>query len=301
MAADSPPETPISRALKRRKELQDIINASMSELEKLEEFLRMYRQLSASDEEGDKGDSERGNSKRILGRAGYGKTQSVFELMARAIILEAGRPLSSSDIVEEFRKRGQPLGGNETRTAWNRLWQAKDRGVLLHMPRYGYWVTDEPLPETAMASPPPRRKNRPKGEGIRHTWAGKPRGRSHLLTEAQWKIAENWKLEGKTNAEIARDLGGIAVSTVAGHFKGGLKALQAKRTQETPEKLDVQVDARSALFRHHPHVLHMIISGDSVKVVVDAEGIRDSRTLAELEQLVKTYLPGRVVEFVEEG
>ena len=40
MSSDGPPETPISRAIKRRKELQDAVKYHMKELEKIEEFLR---------------------------------------------------------------------------------------------------------------------------------------------------------------------------------------------------------------------------------------------------------------------
>ena len=145
MTSPTDPETPISKALKKRKELQEAICVAMKELEKIDEFIRMWRHLTVPVDNGDKGEDEE-TGRMILGRAGYGQTQPAFEHMVRAILQAARRPMRSSEIVEAFRNRGEPIGGNETRTAWNRLWQATKRGVLINVPKYGYWLADEPVP-----------------------------------------------------------------------------------------------------------------------------------------------------------
>ena len=57
--------------------------------------------------------------------------------------------MRSPELIEEFRTRGHALPGNEIRTAWNRLWEAKSRGVLVSLPKLGYWIAGEPLSEEA--------------------------------------------------------------------------------------------------------------------------------------------------------
>src|SRR5665213_1138304 len=142
-------ETPISRAIKRRKELQDLIKDSMKELEKVDEFLRMFRAFSANDAEEIEGNVTK-EPLYILGRAGMGQAQPVFEQYLRATLLDAQRPLTSLEVIDAFRERGHPIGGNEGRTAMNRLWKAKASGMLTKIPKYGYWLADEPLPKSAL-------------------------------------------------------------------------------------------------------------------------------------------------------
>lgn len=233
LEADGGTGSAVSRAMEKRKELQDLIKASMKELEKIDEFLRMYRSLSAPDDFPIKGEEE-GNTRYILGRAGHGQTQPMFEQMVRAILLDAGKPMQSHEIVEEFRKRGQPLGGNETRTSWNRLWQAKTRGVLVNIPSYGYWLADEPPPDLENLERPKARP-RVQGESLRASWKGKPMGRAKILSPAQVKQAEKWLLAGKTFKEVAMELGGLTPGALGNHyFPGGKRALFAKHGKKWP-------------------------------------------------------------------
>ena len=142
----------------------------------------------------------------------------------------------SSEIVEAFRKRDQPLGGNETRTAWNRLWTAKERGVLVNYPRYGYWLADEPPPDFSKLAVPKKAKTAPGGP-LRNSWKGRKIGRVKLLSDAQVKLAEKWILEGKTFKEVAHELGGIAVGTlVQQYFPGGRRALRLKHAESLSAK-----------------------------------------------------------------
>src|SRR5476651_1199636 len=94
-------ETPVSRAIKRRKELQDAIKASMKELEKIDEFLRMWRHLSADADAVIKG--VEASTATLLGHAGHGQTQPMFEQYVREILREVGRPMRSDEIIKAFR------------------------------------------------------------------------------------------------------------------------------------------------------------------------------------------------------
>lgn len=206
-------DTPVSRAVKRRKELQDIIKNSMKELEKLEEFLRMYRQFSTGDTVDNSGVDSAGRQHYILGRVGVGQTQPMFDQLARAALLEAGRPMRSPEIIEAFRQRGNPIGGNETRAAWNRLWDAKKRGVLINIPRWGYWLADEPIPSIVATGKPPKRALT--GRATVDRGKGRPVGRARTLTPAQIETLEGWFAEGKkTRKQMGLDLGGLSISSV---------------------------------------------------------------------------------------
>ena len=230
MADDNPQNTAVSRAIKRRKELQDIIRAAMQEVDSLDKFLLTWRRLSADAEEEIKGARIETSPNLLLGRAGYGQTQPMFEHYVLDILREAGRPMQSGEIIQAFKERGHALGGNETRTAWNRLWQANKRGVLVNIPRYGYWPADEQPPEKALAEPPPKRKSIEPGRATRDRGKGRRVGRQPMLTEGQIKTLEGWLAEGKkTRKEMARDLGGISVGTVENYRL----ALLRKREDQT--------------------------------------------------------------------
>jgi hypothetical protein len=245
--SDNLQDTPVSRAIQRRKELQDVIKASMKDIEKIDEFLRMWRHLSADADAVIKGVDD--PSTTLLGHAGRGQTQPMFEQYVREILREVGRPMQSSEIIKAFRDRGHPLGGNETRTAWNRLWIAKGRGVLQNIPNYGYWLADEQVPASVLSAPPPKRKPNPKGKSLRDSWVGKPKGRKRALSDGQIKTLEEWLTEGKkTQTEMARDLGGISVGTVNNYRKALIKRL-AEEEHRTGKKVVVPVSPRKPLKR----------------------------------------------------
>jgi DNA-binding CsgD family transcriptional regulator len=203
MADGQTPETPIARALKKRRKLQAEIQRAMQELEDIEKFISLHRRFS-TDDESNKGESDL--QPTILSRAGHGQTQTVFEQLVTDILRQTGRPMQSSEIVDAFRERGHPIGGNETRTAWNRLWQAKDRGVLVNLPRLGYWLANEPLPESAHTAKPPAKK-RPRGQSLREERHGKPRGRKPYLNDSQKEKVLAMFAAGMKGSEIATELG----------------------------------------------------------------------------------------------
>ena len=158
----------------------------------------------------------------------HGQAQPVFESYVRSVLRDVRRPLRSPEIIEEFRKRGHPIGGNETRTAWNRLWNAQNNGVLIQVPKYGYWLADEPVPP--LPDKPQKHVRRGWGNSIKDTWAGRPPGPKKLLNEAQVKLAQEWRAAGKSLAQIGIDFGGISAGTI------GLAIRRAEKEAEKPPK-----------------------------------------------------------------
>ena len=222
----------ITNALQRRKSLQEAIQKNMQDLEQVELFLKLHRQFTTSSEEAS-ADIE---SPKSLGTTtGWGHAQETFENLLRMVLRDVQRPLQSGEVVDEFRTRGHAIGGaNETKQAWNRLWSAKKRGVLVHMPKLGYWLADEPLPAGALSAPKPTRKRKAGGG---HNKTGRPIGRTPMLSEKQLKQVEEWLVAGdKTITEICAELGGISAGTIYNNFPGGRRALLEKRAKASASK-----------------------------------------------------------------
>lgn len=217
-----PPDIAISMAaqiaplMEQQKELQAKLQAQMKRIQDLDQFLTTYRSLfTPADAEA----PPAANEQTFLGRAGHGFTQGAFEQFVLMILRDAQRPMRSGEIVDEFRKRGNPIGGsNETKTAWNRLWQAKRDGKLAHHPSLGYWLPNQPItPEVEAAAleaqEKRRRDGRSKGRRVRR--ARGRHGRSRILSDAQIKVAQKWLASGeKTITEICAEFGGISPVTL---------------------------------------------------------------------------------------
>jgi len=225
MADDGTENIQLANALKRQKELQDTIRVAtdtikhaMQELEIIRQFIDLYRSFSADrDSEIVRGSDSPPPSKKLKGRA-HGQTQSVFEALALDILRDVGRPMKSVEFVEEFRKRGHPLGGNEVRTAWNRLWQARKANRLTHNVQLGYWLPGEPVTEEmrARALEAGKRKQR-SGPSMRELTKGKRKGPPGALIPEQVREAEQLLLSGKSRKEVCELFGGISMATLAGY------------------------------------------------------------------------------------
>ena len=198
MATDAASDPALARALTKRKELQELIRTSLQEVEKIENWLRTYREFA-----GDfklTNESEQLQPITAFGRAGWGSSQQMFENFVREILLDRGIPLQANEIIEEFHKRGHPLGGhNELKSTWNKLWQAKVHGVLVHYPKPGYWLAGEPVPESeavkARAEIDAGLRPKPKKRDRMHRFSGvRAPGRQPMLSEAEVKMAEKWIL-----------------------------------------------------------------------------------------------------------
>jgi len=238
MTTGNPAETALYRAIKRREELEASIKEAMQELRKIEQFIQTYREFTLFDGSGVKGANNLVPAPAAIPsrQTAYGQAQQVFEQLVRRVLRDLGRPLKAPEIIEEFRKRDHPIGGNETRTAWNRLWSAHKSGVLIRVPKYGYWLADEPVPP--LPAKPPRLTHRPKGKGIKTEWAGRRIGRAKALTDAQIQLAQEWKAAGKSIKQIAADLGGLSASTIYVYLQRAEKkaaATSKKSPKGTPQ------------------------------------------------------------------
>lgn len=223
MASEDFHDSPLAKALRRRKELQDAIREAVQEIKKIEEFLKMYRDLSTGPTDSDKGAT---GATPELSMAAWGQTQAVFENQVLGVLRDVGRPMKSGEIVEEFRRRGHPIPGNEVRTAWNRLWKARSRGVLTNDVKLGYWISGEPLSERAKqeaALAPRRRLSIPADRN-----KGKKKGRAPILTPEQVEAGEKMLLAGKSRIEVAAALGGVSQGTIQTYFPGGIAGLKKK-------------------------------------------------------------------------
>jgi hypothetical protein len=146
--------------------------------------------------------------------------------------------MRSPEIIAAFRQRGMPIGGNETRTAWNRLWMAKSNGVLTKIPQYGYWLADEPIPKGALALPPPKRDSSPSERARRERAPGRKIGRQRLLNDSQIRLLDQWLKDGtKTRVEMARDLGGVSLATINNYRLALLKTQEGLTLDEALKEL----------------------------------------------------------------
>jgi hypothetical protein len=233
----------VVRALEKRKRLQETIRTSMEEVRRIDEWLRMRSELIAEDEVGDaalpKEHEPEKRPKTSLSAAGWGQAQQAFEVEVKAILREHGLPMQSQEIVEELINRGINIGTNPIKTGWNRLWQAKSGGTLIHIPDYGYWLANEPVPsgipidgKTVDGSepiPPPKRQWR--NPRVQKN-AGRPRGRQKELTTAQEAFAAKLMLESDmTMLEIAKAVG-VSGNTLYRYFPGGRRAVKKAHSEQ---------------------------------------------------------------------
>lgn len=245
MPANDPAESALYRAIRRREELESLIKEAMQELDKIEQFVRTYREFADFQAPVIKGPSSISapaapspDAKGIPPRKNpWGQAQPVFERLVRTVLRDIGRPMRSPEIIAEFQKRGHPIGGNETRTAWNRLWNAQKNKVLIQVPRYGYWLADEPVPP--LPEKPQKHVKRGWGNSIRKEWLGRPPGRKKVLNDAQVKFAQELRASGKSYDQIAVELGGVSAGTVSLYLrrleKGGAGE-KAKAVKKKPTK-----------------------------------------------------------------
>lgn len=202
----------LEAALKKRKELQDRIRAALDEIAKLEKYMQTHRELVSGVQDA----SEGAVAGETFGRAGLGLTQDVFESFLVTVLRDLGRPLQSGEVVDEFKKRGHAIGGtNETKQAWNRLWEAKTRNIVVHLPPYGYWLANEPMPASVAIPDEPRKRPRAIGRASK---LSKKRGRPPILTPEMIALAKSMLLSGMRMKEVSERLGGVGVAMLRNRF-----------------------------------------------------------------------------------
>lgn len=291
MSSDDFQDSALGKALQRRKELRETIENALQEIEKIEEFLKMYSSLSTGNFGLNKQVQETPGGAPL--RAGKGKTQSVFEMQVRTILRDVGRPMKSPEIIEEFRKRGNAIPGNEIRTAWNRLWEAKVRGTLTSDPKLGYWIAGEPLSEKAKEEALIAGKRRKSGVSavIKAARGTKP-GRDPLWGQEKIEAAERMLLAGKSRAEVAAALGGVSLGTLQKYIPGGIRGLQERHPDTVIPKRPRRPSRTKRTGR--PRVLtadkvqqiaKMKAEGKTVKEITDALGLKPSTVYRFLQQL----------------
>ena len=214
------------------------------------------------------------------------------------LIRGAGRPMKSNELIEEFKKRGQPLGGNEVRTAWNRLWQARDRGVLTSDVSVGYWIAGEPLSDEAKqrALVAARRTRKRGGTALRDLTRGKRKGPPFALTPEKVETIERLLLSGKSRKEVT-ELFGISLGTLA-KYVGSSDALQTKYPDVVIPKPVPRPSRNKRTGR--PRVLtaekveqltKMKAEGKSVKETTKALSLKQSTVYNFLQKLEKSGEP----------
>lgn len=217
----------VENAIMRRKELQERIRVALEEIAEIEQFLKMNRRWSIANP------TAPGPGQAVdKNQAGSGTSQAVFESFIVSVLRDIGRPLQSGEVVEEFRKRGHPIGGlNETKMAWNRLWEAKTRNVLVNLPPHGYWLADEPLPENVEIPEGPRKRLRNDRRYIK----GGERGRKPIMTEAMLAKAREMMDAKESVSKIARTLG-LSTAAIYSYFPGGHRGFNEKNDKPADDE-----------------------------------------------------------------
>ena len=242
-------QSALDRALLERKELQETIKTAVAKLEKIEQFLAMYRQFAT----GNLLDVEKESLERNATGGGNYHAQEQFESAVRALLLEYGRPMENPEIIDKLNERGLlPKSRSLQKHVYNKLWKAKKNEVLDHFPGKGYWVRGEPLSVEAAALAEEARLERfrkqnevqrkPWGEAKLRPWQGKPGGRPRQISDEQLAVAEEWLLAGQMKrTEIAKELGGVSVAALTYYFPGGVDGIKQRR--QTPPDMLSEKDA----------------------------------------------------------
>jgi predicted DNA-binding protein YlxM (UPF0122 family) len=290
MASDDFQDAALGRALKKRKELQDTINRAVKELERLEEWLRMYRDLSTDNADSDQGEQA---PVRKLRSDAYGGAQGLFENLVLSVLREAGRPMKSPEIVQEFHKRGHPLGGNEIRSAWNRLWAARSKGILTNEQGLGYWIAGEPLSDDARQRALDAAKSRPKSgvAAVIKAARGTKKGRDPVWGPEEIATAERMLLAGKSSREVAAALGGVSQATFQKYFPGGVRGFQEKHPDVViPKRSIVRGRPRSVTAEQEVKIAELRSEGKSLSEIAEYMGMKRgtiANAIARLKSLAE--------------
>jgi hypothetical protein len=284
MSSDNPQESALTRALRERRELQDAIRIAAKKLEKVEQFIAMYRQYAT----GEEGLPELGGMLDKHAQASGWMGQETFGQLVRSLLMDMGRPMESPEIIEKFAERGHPLGRtNVVKQTWNKLWLEKRAGNLIHLPKLGYWLPNEPLTEEAKAKSVEARATRLR-ESRRNPSrkvpdrTGNPRGRRPTLSDEQLAMAEEWLMKGVRRSEVAKRLG-VATPTVLYSFPKGAENIRERRNKPPAELSKKEVVRELAYINRAIH-----LGGDDVDVP-----LLMGRRLAIEQHLKRTEILGR--------
>lgn len=155
-------EDVIAKALRRREEL-------VAELRRLDDFLELYAELSASSLDEllstvqahfaskaklavESVPSRRRAEAAEANDPSIGMPQREFTDLAKELLISAGRPLGSHQLLTRFQEAGRHVGGTEElRNLTTKLWRA--RPEIIKVPGAGYWPRDVACPAVRYVPP----------------------------------------------------------------------------------------------------------------------------------------------------
>jgi hypothetical protein len=131
------------KAMEKREQLRN-------ELEKLDDWLEMYRQLVGTEPVRSEATATTNEAQPVKshGRKRRPGTVRPSDLapMVRRILEEAGRPMTRSELIEALGARDVVLGGTDkAKYLGTLMWRARD--AFVNLEGHGYWPKDEPYPE----------------------------------------------------------------------------------------------------------------------------------------------------------
>jgi hypothetical protein len=137
----------VSKALKEKKELQ-------RRLAEIEQFLRVYNELSGRNGEAGPPVDSADKSTRAVGseptRRAFLRRPDAVVRVATTILEHTGHPLTRGELAVELEERGVELRGKDkesrARYVGTILWRKRD--LFENIDGKGYWFRDVPIPET---------------------------------------------------------------------------------------------------------------------------------------------------------
>lgn len=132
----------LANALKRRDEL-------LKELQRLQQFIEMYYELSGTNQEEPDMPKRAGNAFVISAETGIIRARgrpADFARIMETILKDAGKPLHRGQLVEEVEKRGHSIPSDDKpRYLGTILWRNGD--MFESVEGRGYWLKGVPLPD----------------------------------------------------------------------------------------------------------------------------------------------------------
>jgi hypothetical protein len=155
-----PVDAAVSRALARKEALLRDIERSQTELRDIETFLALYARFAGTgtntadvdervgetrtnSEPPPPDDAEAGDT-NAPGAAGN-VSQAQFEVDARTLLIENGRPMQRGQFIKSFHAHGLRVGGSdEAKNFGTKIWKA--RAKFINISSEGYWPRDIDCP-----------------------------------------------------------------------------------------------------------------------------------------------------------
>jgi hypothetical protein len=150
-------DTAVARAVARKEAIGNDIERCRADIERLQTemrdidtFLALYARFAEADEDNASQATEtstpshNGQAEDASFPAGN-VSQEQFEIDARRLLIENGRPMKRGQLIRSFRSHGLRVGGtNEAKSFGAKIWRARDR--FINISGEGYWPRDVDCP-----------------------------------------------------------------------------------------------------------------------------------------------------------